>query len=317
MNKLLLLIIPLVFIVLGIFGWFYIKSTPQYSLYQMYQAVKSHDYKTFTKYADIDTIVSNLVDKAIEQSKKEQAAKATGNEWEQLGANLAQGIIMGMKPSLISAAKSAIQKGVEAGNIKSAYKPQNLVKTLMSLKVTQDGKVATVTVTGNDNKPLSFKMRQVEGYWQVFDMNLDLSNINPTNGTGTGTDTGKKTQQVKYGQRTDIGSGWFLTVNEPIDYISDNQFEQPKEGNKFVAIEAVYENTTNKTDSFSISNLQLKDVDDHSYSYTYTGKDPQLQSGDLEAGGKARGFVTFEISKSSPVKEVIYNNDLMTVIFSK
>lgn len=313
MKKLSFLIIPVIIVVVGIFSWLYIKSTPQYSLYQMYQAVKSHDYKTFIKYADIDTIVSNLVDKVIEQSKKEQAAKSTGNEWEQLGASFAEGIILSMKPTLTTAAKSAIQKGVETGDIKSGYKSQSLFKTLMSLKVVRDGKVATVTITGDDNKPLSFKMRQLEGYWQVFDMNLDLSSAN----TSGASDAGKKTQKAQYGKRTDIGGGWFLTVNEPVDYVSDNQFEQPKEGNKFVAVESEYENTTTKTDSFSISNLQLKDNENHSYSYTYTSKDPQLNSGDLEAGGKIKGFITFEILKSSPVKSVIYNNNSITIVFSK
>jgi hypothetical protein len=316
MKKLYVLLIPIIIAFMGIFGWLYIKSTPQYSLYQMYQAVKAHDFTTFTKYADIDTIVSNLVDKVLEQSNKEQATKATGNEWEQLGANFTNVFIMGMKPTLINAAKSAIQKGVETGEIKNGYKPQNFVKTMMSLKVAQDGKVATITVMGNDNKPLSFKMRQLEGYWQVFDMDMDLSSANPS-GAEKSSDTEGKTQTAQYGQKTEIGGGWYLTVNEPVDYVSGNRFEQPKENNKFVFTEVLYENTTNETGSFSISNLQLKDGDDHIYSYVYSGKDPKLESGDLEAGGKARGFITFEILKSSPVKSVIYNNNSNTVIFSK
>src|SRR3954470_7350905 len=89
-------------IIVGVFSWFYIKSTPQYSLYEMYKAVRAHDYAAFKKYADIDSIASNVIDKALAGAQKEQEKQTQNDPWAQMGANLAQSYLTAMKPNLIS-----------------------------------------------------------------------------------------------------------------------------------------------------------------------------------------------------------------------
>jgi hypothetical protein len=170
MNKLYLPIIILVLVVLGYFSWTYIQTTPQYSLYQMYQAVAAHDYPTFTKYADVDSIVGTLVNNAIDKSNQQ----TSGGGLIQLGKSLIFKLAENMKPTLINATKVAIKKGVEAGDIKSVYKPQNVLMTLLELKVEQEGNLATIYVVKNNKIVTAFKMRQMEGYWQVYEMTLDV-----------------------------------------------------------------------------------------------------------------------------------------------
>ena len=70
-------------VLIAVIGWLYVKSTPQYSLYQASQTVKKHDYNAFTQYVDIDAVVDTAVDQAVTQVKAEQAAQpVSGNEFE-------------------------------------------------------------------------------------------------------------------------------------------------------------------------------------------------------------------------------------------
>ncbi|PJE67834.1 hypothetical protein COU95_00330 [Candidatus Shapirobacteria bacterium CG10_big_fil_rev_8_21_14_0_10_40_9] len=178
MKKLLPLIVLLpVALIAGLFGWNYVKSSPQYSVYKMYKAVEAHDYETFTKYVDIDSLVSSLVDKALEETKQKQAQETKGSEWAQLGQSFAEGLIALMKPTLKEQIKEAIKKEIEQGNFKKDYKPANAFKAITQIKVQRDGKIAKITLTNEKKGTLSLRMRQKEGYWQIFDMDFDFSEL--------------------------------------------------------------------------------------------------------------------------------------------
>ena len=316
MKKYLLIGLPVLLIVLGLFVWLYVRSTPQYSLYLISNSVKAHDYKTFTKYVDINTVVSNVIDNALAESAKEEAKAPQGDQWYQLGQAFAQGLITAMKPTLIQKAKDEVQKEVETGTFKNNYSSTNLVVQFFAIKVKQDGKVANVTIPANNpkNQPLTVKMRQTNGYWQIFDMALDTSNLNNTSAGAAAT---SGSTQAKYDSRVSIGSDWYIRISTPEAYTTYDEFSGPKEGNKYVDIEVTYENTTKQQDSFSTDNLKIKDIDDHSYSSTYSGRDPMLASGTLEANGKVKGYLTYEMPSNEAVKSVIYSNSYngTTIIF--
>lgn len=300
--------VVLVLLVGGFIGWSYIKSSPQFSLYKMYQAIEAHDYESFTKYVDVDSVIDNMLDKALEESKQEEPV---GDEWYELGKSFAEGLIMMMKPRLKEEANAEMRRQIESGEFKKEYKPQNIVKAFTKIRVQKEGKVANMTLTKEDDETLSLKMRKKDGYWQVFDMEFDLPEIETE-------ETEKGAQQLKFGDRADIGKGWYLTVNEPVLYEPTDIWDEPKEGYKLVASEVVYENTSQETNYFSLSNLKLKDVEDHSYSeYLFGGKKPRLESGDLEAGGKVKGFVTFEILEDAEAQSIVYSGTYSTVVFSK
>jgi len=273
----------------------------------MYQAIEAHDYETFSKYVDVDSVIDNMLDKALEESKEEEPA---GDEWYELGKSFAEGLIMMMKPRLKEEAKTEMKRQIESGEFKKEYKPQNIVKAFTKIKVQKEGKVANVTLTKEDNETLSIKMRKKDSYWQVFDMEFDLPEIEAEETEGA--------QQLKFGDRADIGKGWYLTVSELVSYEPKDIWDEPKEGYKLVSSEVIYENTSQETGHFSLSNLKLRDTEDHSYSdYLFGGKEPRLESGDLEAGGKVKGFVTFEILEDAEAQSVVYSGTYKTVVFSK
>ena len=173
-KKFWMIIIITIAILSGLF--LYLKSTPQYSLFRMYWSVKQRDYTTFSKFVDIDSVVNNLVDKVIENEKQQNLNNST-DEWASLGNSFAEGLITLMKPTLTSEIKSGIQKGVESGDFDTKYQPKEMIGILRNIKVKRDGKVATVTINNKDNKPFNFKMRKLNGYWQVFSTDIDLSSI--------------------------------------------------------------------------------------------------------------------------------------------
>jgi Domain of unknown function (DUF4352) len=79
--------------------------------------------------------------------------------------------------------------------------------------------------------------------------------------------------------------------------VSENQLETPKAGNQFLALEVLYEATGTQKLSFNpFSEWKISDAAGQVYPATYvSGKSPELQSGELAPGDKARGWITFEI----------------------
>lgn len=319
MKKLLISLGAVVAIILiaGFLAWNYIVTTPAYSFFQIYSAIKAKDYNSFTKYADVDSIVTSVVNKVMDKAQADMEKTSDQSGLGDWGKSFGEGLIAMMKPAIISQAKAAIKKGVESGVLLNAdknAKNASLLVLLSKTKVTKDGENVDVTYIGDDKKPVTFKMRQTKDkYWQIYDMDLDLSGVPNSN---TSSDITSNTQRAKFGQRVSLGSGWFLTVLEPTDYTFGSY--TPQDGNKLIALEATYENTTNTADTYSISNVKIKDTQNHEYSPMYVGgKDPSLDGSTLEAQGKVDGFLTFEVPQSTQVQSVIYSNGDVTIVFNK
>jgi hypothetical protein len=308
-TKLILFAIAFTVLVGLLLGWNYIKTSPQYSLFRMYKTIEAHDYEAFTKYVDVDSLVDNIVEKVLKETEDE-TTDTQGDAWAELGKSLAEGFISLMKPKLKEEAKIQIKRQIESGEFKKDYQPKNIFKAITSTKVKRDGKVADVILVNEPGDELKLKMRQKDGYWQVFDMDFELES--------TSEKTEENTQQLKFGERVDIGGNWFLTVGEPILYQSTDVWEKPKEGYRLVATEITYENTSQNRGYFSLSNLKIKDTDNHSYSESiFGGKEPRLQSDDLEAGGKVKGFVSFEILEDAEIQSIVYSGTYKTIVFTK
>ncbi|MCL5409654.1 MAG: DUF4352 domain-containing protein [Patescibacteria group bacterium] len=298
-----------ILLVVAFIGWQFIKVSPQYSVYQIYQATSQHDYEKFKKYVDVEGISNNVIDKALAQATESTTKDTSNNDpFYQLGQTIGIGLINSMKPQLKEKMTTEIKKAVEEGTFKTAYKPKNIFGYFNTVQANKDGKVATVTIKTQGKDDLTFKMRDLGGYWQIFDMELPVPEVDTTKSP---TET---TFQAKYGERVDIGSGWYLTVEAPAEY-KPTGYSTPKEGNKYVAVKITYENTTNAPDSYSTYNFKLKDDKDFSYSDTYGGKDPSIESGDLEANGKVTGYMTFEIPQDNNPKSLIYSGS-KSVVFS-
>ena len=92
------------------------------------------------------------------------------------------------------------------------------------------------------------------------------------------------------------------------EYVSDNQFIQPKEGNVFYRMEFEFENISSS--DIALSSL----LDWECYADTYAVDQSYLQDDQLNAtlspGKKAKGAVYFEIPQNAQSIELNYKTDL-------
>ncbi len=310
--KIILSVLVVLLVVSAIIGWQIIKSSPQYSIYQVYQAVNKHDYEKFKKYVDVEGISNNVIDKVLASATEETKNNTSSDPFYQLGQTFAIGLFTSMKPKLKEEMVSGIQKAVEQGDFKKDYQPKNVTNFFSLVEVKKNGKVADVVIKAQGKDNLKLKMREINGYWQIFDMDLPAPKIDTTK---EGSQDGSQTLKAKFGERIDINQGWFLTVDKPEVYQPSDSWSVPKEGNKYISVKITYENTTDKLNSYSITNFKLKDDKSFSYSETYGGKKPNLDSGDLEAKGKVNGYLTFEIPKDSEPTSIIYSGS-KSIVFT-
>lgn len=313
MGKKLLIILAGVLAVLvisAIIGWQIIRVSPQYSIYQLYQAIDQHDYEKFKQFVDVDGISNNIIDKAMASVTDESKKDVSNNDpFYQLGQNFALGLVTSMKPQLKESMISGIKKAVEEGSFKKEYQPKGVTELVTTIEVKKTGKVADVVIKAQGKDDLKLKMRDLGGYWQIFDMDLPLPKTDATN-----SQTENKTTEAKFGDRVDINEGWFLVVEQPEEY-KPTGYSTPKEGNKYISTKITYENTSEKPDSYSTYNFKLKDNKDFSYNDTYGGKEPRIDSGNLEAKGKVTGYMTFEIPKDNEPASIIYSGS-KSIIFT-
>lgn len=83
-------------------------------------------------------------------------------------------------------------------------------------------------------------------------------------------------------------------------YVETNEFLQPDEGNRYVAVEVVYENQTDDESlDYNVYDWTLYDSEGYSYDPSFAAKDPDLGSGNVNAGDKVRGWITFEVGEDA------------------
>lgn len=119
-------------------------------------------------------------------------------------------------------------------------------------------------------------------------------NTSTSDTSNTGTDS--TLSEFKVGDQVKLGDITF-TVNEYLDnYLSDNQFERPASGNRYVAVDVKIDNTGNSSEYIYLSNFNIQDANAYKYEAKwYEIKAPGLKSGDVAKGNSLRGWVTFEV----------------------
>ncbi len=185
-----------VFILLAAWmGYVYWKSTPTYAFSQMKTAIDTHDRDLFYEYVDVDTLVKRSVDVLLQEyTEKQQAGSAEGNEWEQLGKNLATGLVEMFKPKLVEMVKDQIDKLIETFNpdadeADSGAKqvgPKNMDMNLRNVEladiqeVIRQDKITVAVVPGKNLKydvpfQIRFKFREVDaGHLKL----IEIENLN-------------------------------------------------------------------------------------------------------------------------------------------
>ncbi len=111
----------------------------------------------------------------------------------------------------------------------------------------------------------------------------------------------KEKQDFKLGETVKLGD-YIVSANKLENpYLEKNEFSQPAEGNKLVAVEVAYQNNTDdKTISYNPLDWNLFDGEGYSYEVSFmSSKEPSLNSGDLNPGSKVKGWITFEVQENS------------------
>lgn len=115
-------------------------------------------------------------------------------------------------------------------------------------------------------------------------------------GSEAGGDAGAK--QASVGDTVKLGD-WQIKVNEVTDPVKpQNEFVTPAEGTRYVAVNATVSNKSSKAETVSsIMCFDLRDKEGQKFESTITGEGAQLD-GEVPAGGKLKGNVTFEVPTS-------------------
>lgn len=117
----------------------------------------------------------------------------------------------------------------------------------------------------------------------------------------------KKKYKVGETVKTDDMEVKYISVK---DYKSDNEFTQPKKGNKFIKAEFEFVNKS-KEDDLAVSSLSFScNADDYEVETVYMD-DNELDA-DLSPGKKAKGPIFFEVPKDAKSIEIQYECNFWT-----
>lgn len=96
-----------------------------------------------------------------------------------------------------------------------------------------------------------------------------------------------------------------LTVNTLERTTSQGEYSKAADGKTFVVVNVTIENTSDKTKTYNVFDFRIQTAGGQVVD-PYVGGTNDLSSGDLVAGGKATGNVTFEVPVETANQYVIY-----------
>lgn len=145
--------------------YYYISGTPQYSLYQLAQAVKNHDSETVMQYFDIDRVVSQTMDVVSQQIQSDTSSE------DDFTKSLADAILPGMIDQEKQTIKNDLVNKIE--DISKNGSDNQMVKSKIQ-KVVREGKSAEVTINYGNNDTMTFKMIQEQNRrWKIVGFGAD------------------------------------------------------------------------------------------------------------------------------------------------
>ncbi|MCQ2519823.1 MAG: DUF4352 domain-containing protein [Lachnospiraceae bacterium] len=100
-----------------------------------------------------------------------------------------------------------------------------------------------------------------------------------------------------------------ITYNKAAEYVSDNMFLVPNEGNKYIYIELEVENLSDSDQTISYFSFEC--YADGVACDGFYGLDDEL-SATLSAGRKAKGSIGFEVPKDAEVIEIEFEDNIWT-----
>jgi len=191
-NLIVIICFAVIALAVGVY-YFYWLRTPEYSLKQIQEAVKTHDIEKFKQHVDIDSVLSHAIDDVFLDSMD------VGDDTTETNV-LAKGIMKLAKPIFLETAKSTVMDYVENGAVKNKEKVKKKTNGDVNASVEKelgkkikmdffhdlefekigstkkDGKIATVRIEFfnkemNQTFALDIKMRELsDGSWQIIEI---------------------------------------------------------------------------------------------------------------------------------------------------
>ncbi len=134
---------------------------------------------------------------------------------------------------------------------------------------------------------------------------IDINDNDDQDDTGTNTEPSAKTYKQSEAVKVDDVQ---ISLSEVKNYTSSNQYIKPDDGYRFLAIMVNVENTSEGPASYNSWYFSLKNEDGVEYDSGYADIEPDLNSGTLQPGKKAKGYIVFEVPTSVKTSqlELIY-----------
>jgi hypothetical protein len=137
-----------------------------------------------------------------------------------------------------------------------------------------------------------------------------------SSGTTTTTTTSDSTKTPKKYKQNEVveADGFRFSITEVKEYSESNQFMQPKEGMKYLAIMPTVENISNSSKYFGATYFTLKSKDGEQYDAGWTTIAPDLKSEDIQPTMKAKGYLVFEVPNSTTTNNLylMYNGSMFS-----
>lgn len=156
------------FFVAGAGSYYYWTKSPAYTIRQIRKSPDEHDYASFKRYVDVDSVISRLLDDLM-------ALNMNGDDASAFGA----GMVEMMKPRLVDEAKQQISRFVEAGvfggtnsdlgTLEGVEKAQEFLGIVNERR---EGKTAVVGLAFTNSQDrvshvIELRLRSNDGAWQV------------------------------------------------------------------------------------------------------------------------------------------------------
>jgi DNA-directed RNA polymerase subunit RPC12/RpoP len=171
-------LVAVCFLVAGV-GWYYRwTKSPAYTIRQIQKALAEHDYVSFQRYVDVDSVISRLLDDVLALNLSEAGDDDTG-------AAFGAGMVKLMKPRLVDEAKQQVSRFVEGGGSGGTNadfgKFDDVEKAQKFLGVVHDrreGKTALIGIAFTNSQErvshvIELRLRSKDGGWQV----AEISNV--------------------------------------------------------------------------------------------------------------------------------------------
>ncbi len=130
--------------------------------------------------------------------------------------------------------------------------------------------------------------------------------------TDTSDDSSAASQTYEVGESVEFGDYIMQVATFEDPYITSDEYDLPEAGNRYIAVDVVYNNPTSSPIAYNPYDWQLFDGDGYSYTYDWMGKDPMLSSGNLNAGATVRGWLTFEVPEDATNFKLQFAPDMLS-----